>query len=292
MLYTQFLNYLGLYSYICNLENSIDYYKKACSKNQKDEIAYKNLKERLEKYKGEYQRLNEPLSKLKLKNIILNEWNLIAKQILNDSKLFQKVDSMCKLPIYALVLYLVKYEMEFKEMYEFLINHDLYDSNSCIGNSSEPFFSLLPQKNFHIFCTLNEKVIKDRRTDFHILQNGSDYFEYRLFDRKQNPQDKEYWNNHLLWCLQSNLSVLDSRRYKSIEKISCWEYTPNIYEIFKKENHLELLIAYLLTEEGIQKQYENSIYPSVERNRAIDFYIKKLSEIGKESILLKKLKNQ
>lgn len=292
MEFSLFLNNLGLYNEILLLQKIIDSYKIMCSNNREDVEVYNRFYSSLKQYYKEYQKLLHPLSKEHLKNKLLLEWNLIAPKLLENPEWIEKTDIYCKLPIYALVQNIVKEELEFFEFYAFLIENKLYNPNISVGVSEEPFFSMLPKKNLNIFSSLNELVIKDKRTDFHILQNGSDFFEYCLYWLKTAlSQDKKYWEQHLLWCLENNLSVLDSKRYQSIKKENSWDYIPNIYEIFNKENHLDAFVSFLLTEEGIQIQCKNSIYPSIEREKAIDFYCERLIEVGKENSLLKRLKS-
>lgn len=290
-IYNQFLNDLGMYNRLLSLQKIITTYEHWCG-NENEKECLGRLRKSLEGFQLQYQVISNSLSKEALKSKIFANWNFISQILLKEPKLIEERDLEFKLPIYALVQDIVRSEIDFITIYAFFIENNLFDPNCSVGVSNEPFFSMIPQKELNIFSHLNEKVITDKRTDFHILRNGSDVFEYGIFFLKESKTayEKEYWHKYLLWCLQSNLSVLDSMRYMSAKKKICYEYTPNIYEIFRPENHLDDLAKYLLSEEGIKKQYENSIYPSKERDKAIDFYMKKLTEVGVEASLLRRLK--
>lgn len=288
--FISFLNNLGIYNKLLSLQKIIEDYIIMCSTNKEDIRVYNRLHKSLKLYQDEYQKIIQPLSKTHLKERILSEWKWIAPMLIKNPKLIEERDSSCKLPIYALVQTIVKEELDFYEIYAFIIEHKLYNPNINIGISDEPFFAMIPKENLDIFCSLNEVVLKDERTDYHILQNGSDFFEYSLYHYKAKAKDQKYWKKHLLWCLQSNLSVLDSKRYKSLAKKNGFDFCPIIYEIFNEKNNLDFLVSFLLTEKSIYIQCKNSIYPSIERNKAIDFYCEKLEEIGMENILLKSLK--
>lgn len=289
--YIEFINKLGLFVKIINLESLIDYYKGSCLKNE-NQVCYSNLKNSLNECLREYQLLlneNKYENRDHLKREILDEWDNVSKILLSDN-VYNVRNKDGKL-IYGMILEIVKVDLDFSSIYLFLIENDLYDPNVACWVSLEPFYSILPMNNLLLFKEANKRVILDSRTDFHILRNASDTFEYAsyYYRHTSNEEEKMYWHEYLLWTLSGNLSVLDSRRFKELNKKIYWNYTPLVYQIYGDET-FAYLADYLSLDEAIEKQCCNTLYPSEERTKALDFYIKELEKRGVTNSHLLELK--
>lgn len=75
-------------------------------------------------------------------------------------------------------------------------------------------------------------------------------------------------------AVKGSCSLLDSKRFHGI---LTYEMNPNIFDIIQHPK-LERIQTYLLSEEGANKQLENAIYHSLERDKAIDFYIERITD--------------
>lgn len=289
--YLEYINKLGLFLRIINLESLIQYYRKVCLNNVNEEC-YSNLKNSLDNCLVNYQLLLDESryrTRDELKKSILSEWHDIAKILLKNN--FSNIRNKDGKLIYGMILEIVKEDLDFGLIYLFLIEHNLYDPNVACWTSAEPFYTILPTNDFPSFRKANKKVILDKRTDFHILRNGDDIFEYASYYYRSsgNEEEKKYWREFFLWALSGNLSVLDSKRFKDVYRKWCWDYKPLVYQIFEK-GIFSYLVDYLCTDEGIYRQCCNALYPTDEQAKALDFYIKELENRGITSPHLLELK--
>ena len=280
--YLEFLNLISLYNEILNLDDHISTYIKCCENNKDDKETYANLSKRLEEYKRRRTNIlnsNGITSYIPLLYKIISKWeNIVKKGILFNIDINSIVDKEGH-PLYILILNIVNKREEFKHIYKYLIENGLYDPNRIYGVSDEPFFSMLPRFSIYDLKECNKKVTTNPNTDFHILRNGMDMLYYALVSLKEakSIEEKEYWEEYIMWCLKGSYSVLDSKRYQSSLKKVMHDYVPKIFNLYSSEFYVPQNIReYLLTKECVIKQCENSLYPSVERNEAIDFYVSKL----------------
>lgn len=279
--YIEFINKLDLYCQLLELEELISGYQVSCI-NNRDQDCFHNLKSSLDKYVKEYQDIlknNDYKSRDELKKNLLDIWS--NNQIGESLSEFYIIKNENYKSIYGLIEEIVSKDLDFSHIYLFLIDHGLYDPNVACGISHEPFYTLLPVNNIIMFKDANKKVIMDSRTDFHLLRNGTDIFDYvcYFYNQATNITEKDYWRCYLLWMLQSNLSIFDSLRFQSVDKKISWEYEPLVYQIFSNDK-LCFLMDYLCSSEGILRQYKNAKYPSDTQKKAIDFYIDELDKRG------------
>ncbi len=289
--YVDFINKLGLYSAILELEELISYYKGACVNNREEEC-FNNLKNSLDKHMEDKRRIlssNSYMDRDSIKKELLDDWKYLSKSK-TLSEYYEIKNQRNKL-LYGMIEEIVSKDLDFSSIYLFLIEHNLYNPNMACGVSLEPFYTMLPVNDLELFRAANKKVITDERTDFHILRNGMDAFIYACYCYKDATRDteKDYWHCYLLWALQGNLSILDSLRFQSVDKIISWDYEPIIYQIFS-DRSLNFLVDYLCSEEGILRQCHNSLYPCETQAMAVDFYIRQLNKRGIQSNCLLNLK--
>lgn len=289
--YIEFINKLGLFSNIINLELLIEKYKIACSKPD-NQACLANLKNGLDNYLVGYQLLleqNHYRTRDELKKEILHDWESISKILLNDN--YSNIRNDNNKLIYGMILEIIKEDLDFSSIYLFLVEHNLYDPNVACFTSLEPFYTILPLNDLILFKEANKKVILDNRTDFHILRNGSDIFEYASYHYRycSSQEEKNYWHDYFFWALSGNLSVLDSKRFQALNSSLCWDYPPLVYQIYENEI-FAYLADYLSTDGGILIQCQNALYPSGEQSKAIDFYIKELEKRNISNDNLLKLK--
>lgn len=282
--YEIFLNAIGTYLDLLMLEEKIQIYKKMMDNNRDEKEVYKNLKNAMLDYQSEKSMLLGNSQIEKMREDILDMWSSIQNDLLELPILYHSKVRKRGLPLYAIVQEIVKYDLTFLDMYQFLIQNNLYHPNFAYGTSDEPFFSLLPDDPINCFYQLNMLVIQNPQMDFHILNNGSDIIKDALYylSDSQDEVHKNYWKDYIMAAVKGNCSLLDSRHYHGV---SNYEMEPSIFQVM---NHPELeeIQSYLLSEQGISKQIENSLYPSLERDKAIDFYIERINNIS----ILEKLK--
>lgn len=146
---------------------------------------------------------------------------------------------------------------------------------------------MLPIEPLDTFYKINMKVINNSTTDFHILRNGTDIIQYAFFQQteSQNERLKEYWQDYIVNAIKGSYSLLDAKRYRGILS---YENKPNIFDIINRDDLTELN-NYLLSEQGVENQIRNALYPSIERDYAINFYLEHLPnrKINKKLELLK-----
>lgn len=291
--YLKFINKMGLYCEIIGLESTIAYYQGACA-NPGNKDCFINLKNSLDSYLKELEQLlksNNYLDREELKKEILDKWSDISEILLKEENYDER--NQYNKVIYGMVLELVKEDLDFSSIYLFLVEHGLYNPNTACWISSEPFYTILPTNDINLFKEANKKVILDERTDFHILRNASDIFEHAWYCYKSatSELEKYYWHDYLLWTLDGNLSILDSKRFKAVNKKLSWDYKPIVYQIFANEQ-LTYLQDYLSTDAGILKQCQNTLYSSSTQLEAIDFYIRELEKRGIHNRHLLELKSK
>lgn len=281
--YLEFLNLISLYNEIIDLDDHISTYIKCCENNKDDKKTHANLTKRLEEYKNRRMNIlnsNGIPSYIPLLYNIITKWDdIVKKGILFNIDINSILDKNGK-PLYIIILSIVNKREEFKHIYKYLIENGLYDPNRIYGVSDEPFFSILPDFSIYDLKECNKKVTTNSETDFHILRNGTDMLYYALVSLKEAKgiEERDYWCEYIMWCLQGSYSVLDSKRYQSTLKKVTYDYVPKIFNLYSSEFYVPQNVRdYLLTEECVIKQCENSIYPSQERNEAIDFYVSKLN---------------
>ena len=281
--YLEFLNLVSLYNELLSLDSSIKNYTKSCENNKDDEEVLIKLTKRVEQFESKKREVlitNGLDSYIPLLCGIIDRWEkIVKKEILFNIDINTTTENN-KLPLYGLIQSIVNKTQEFKFIYKYIIENELYDPNHAIGVSDEPFFSLLPNYLIEDLKDCNNRVLTNPNTDFHILRNGTDMIEYALISLKKakNKEEKEYWENYIMWSLNGSCSILDSKRFTFSSKKFSYEYKPTIMNIFSYEfSENEHIINFLLTEEAAIKQYDNSLYPSKSRNDAIDFYVSKLN---------------
>lgn len=277
--YTQFLNAIGTYLDLLELDAHIQLHQKMMD-NNKDEIeVYQRLKNRKDSYQQEKDAIleNNPIENGKE---ILSMWGFVQNYLLDNPKelntLYSSKKGRRELPVYALCQEIVKYDIAFYDMYCFLIHHNLYNPNFEYGFSDEPFFTMLPIDPIEQFYQINQMVVAHPETNFHILRNGSDVIEWALhyLSTSKDTITRDYWENYIMTAIKGNCSLLDSKRYHGVFSL---EVKPSIFCIMQ-HSHLESIHSYLLSEQGICKQIENALYPSLERDKAIDFYIERIED--------------
>lgn len=274
--YIEFLILIEKLKRILILEKMINDYKISIEQNQDCPTILPNLTKSLMNYQHEQLTL---LKKYKNKEELIEQifgYMPSIKELISQTKIDSELKTNEKsLPLYGLILEIVQKREEFVDFYNFIIEQNFYNPNGICGISDEPFFSMLPTNSLAQIKESNKKVMMNSQTDFHILRNGSDFIECIIFwyHKTKSLEEKEYWQELILCALKGTGSILDTKRFDYISKKYFYEQEPTIFTLFKEENkELRIVKEYLLTEEGIKKQYENALYPSHRRNEAIDFY--------------------
>lgn len=278
--YKSFLNTIGTYWDLLELDKIIQIYQKMMIKNINEKDVYKNLKNTRNLYQYKKNMMLENNKMKDVKEEILSMASSILNYLLDNKKeldtLYYSKIWKRKLPLYAIFQEIVKYDISFFNIYDLLIKNDLYNPNLEYGVSDEPFYTLLPIEPINFFYQINQKVIENPETDFHILKNGSDAIECALYflSNSENEMKENYWKDYIMSAVKGSCSLLDSRRF---HRRLTYEINPSIFDIMQHPK-LERIQTYLLSEEGANKQLENAIYPSLERDEAIDFYIERIAD--------------
>lgn len=262
------------------LDELINFYQGQMLNNIDEKEVYENLKNSRDSYQKQKDIILGNNTMEDSKKELISGFNFIFNYLVENTKeldtlYFSKGENR-RLPLYAIFQEIVKRDMDFYDIYRRLIQNNLYNPNLEYGVSDEPFFTLLPIEPVDAFYQINQKVIANSKTDFHILRNGSDAIEDALYhlSNSKNQMVSDYWKDYIMTSIKGNCSLLDSRRY---HRTFSYEVTPSIFHVLP---HLELskIRDYLLSEEGIYKQIENAIYPSIERDKAIDFYVEQITD--------------
>ena len=286
--FKQFLDAIGTYWDILELEECVLLYQNMMINNKEDKEVYERLKITRDSYMQQKAIILGNKRIEGLKEEILSSWNLIHEYLLNNRKeldvLYTSKRGKRRLPIYAIIQEIVKQDITFFPIYQQLIQNNLYNPNLEYGVSDEPFFALLPTENLEQFYQINQSVISNPNTDFHILKNGSDIMEYAMFylSESQNEMTKKYWEDYIWNAIKGSCSLLDAKRFHGVLP---YEMEPTIFPIMHYPK-LERIKDYILSEQGINKQIENAIFPSLVRNKAIDFYIEQIKDSGMHKKLL------
>lgn len=280
--YTSFLNTIGIYLDLLELDKIIQTYQKMMTNNINEKEIYENLKNTINFYQQEKNVIlgNNKMEDVKeeilsMKDFILN-YLLDNKEQLDTLTLYHSKIGKRRLPLYAIFQEIVKCDISFFNIYVSLIQNNLYNPNFAYGVSDEPFYTLLPIEPIDLFYQINQIVIGNPKTDFHILRNGSDVIAHALncLSNSENERIENYWKDYIMNAVKGSCSLLDSRRYHGVLN---YEMNPSIFNIMQHPK-LERVQAYLLSEQGANKQLENAIYPSLERDKAIDFYIERIMD--------------
>ena len=279
--YQQFINKAKDYQDLLMLRQEIMDYEYFIDRNKEESRVVKNFLERSQAKKElEIKILNQNniISPKDLKEKILEQWSNFYERMLIKEEDINLCSTSCNktknLPLYAVVQNIVLKDHDFISIYQTIIDNGLYDPNYPCGTSNEPFFTMLPIHPLQSLSNINEKVTKDKRADFHLFCNGTDIIERAIWYARNGDteEDRNYWHSYILWCVQGNCSLLDSKRFYSSQKKKTYEYTPSIFALFERIKDFPKIKEYVLAEEGVEKQISNSIYPSNRRNVAIDFY--------------------
>lgn len=289
--YLEFLNLMEKLKRILILEKLINDYKKAIVQNQDCPEIIPNLTKTCKEYQKEcFRYLKTYKNKEEIIEQIFSKLPSIKKLILESKINVELKTNKESLPLYGLILEIVQEREEFTDFYNFIIEHNFYNPNVSCGISDEPFFSILPTNTLKNIKESNKKIMVNPSTDFHILRNGSDFIESVIFwyHNAKSLEEKKYFQELLLCIFKGNGSLLDSKRFKYVSKNYSYEQKPTIYSLFSENNQeLEKVKEYLLTPEGIKKQCENALYPSLARNEAINFYLSMIKEQDLAKNLLK-----
>lgn len=278
--YTNFLNVVGTYWDLLELDEIIKIYQKMMTNNMDEKRVYENLKNTINSYQQEKSVILGNNKMEDIKEQILSMQDLILNYLLDNKKeldiLYHSKIGKRRLPLYAIFQEIVKYDISFFYIYGSLIQNNLYNPNLEYGVSDEPFYTLLPIEPINRFYQINQMVIGNPKTDFHILKNGSDVIECALYSlsNSENEKIENYWKEYIMNAVKGSCSLLDSKRYHGI---LTYEMSPNIFNVMQHPK-LERIQTYLLSEQGANKQLENAIYPSLERDKAIDFYIERITD--------------
>lgn len=278
--YINFLNRVGTYWDLLVLDELIKLYQGQMVNNIDEKGVYENLKNSRDSYQKQKDMILGNNTMEDIKEEILSRCDLIFNYLIENTKeldtLYSSKRANRRLPLYAIFQEIVKKDMDFYDIYRLFIQNNLYNPNLEYGVSDEPFFTLLPIEPINLFYQTNQMVIANSKTDFHISRNGSDAIENALYhlSNSKNQMVRDYWEDYIMTSITGNCSLLDSRRY---HRTFFYEVTPSIFHVM---SHLELqkIRDYLLSEQGIYKQIENAIYPSLERDKAIDFYVEQIKD--------------
>lgn len=278
--YTNFLDTIGTYWDLLELDETIQIYQKMMINNMNEKDIYENLKNTRNNLSAQKNMILENNRMKDVKEEILSMTGSILNHLLDNKKeletLYHSKIGKRRLPLYAIFQEIVKSDISFFNIYDLLIQNDLYNPNLEYGVSDEPFYTLLPIEPINLFYQVNQKVIGNPQTDFHILKNGLDSIECALYflSNSENETEENYWKDYIMSAVKGSCSLLDSRRFHG--RLT-YEMNPSIFDIMQHPK-LERIQMYLLSEQGANKQLENAIYPSLERDEAIDFYVERITD--------------
>lgn len=207
--------------------------------------------------------------------------------LLYFEKITRNLFNYNKRPIYVdIMTHIRKENLDMIPIYSDLILNRLFhpNRNGC-GTSNEIFWTSLPNIAFEkSLKDLNKLVICDERTDYHLLGNGSDlincFLGTLIAGQSTNySDDKIKYNIEIIdHIFRNNCSILDTYRDNGNWRGN--HYQPLIHLLFEKEycdeakDMIENLRLYLLSPAGITNQISVTKYPTIERNKPIDYYIK------------------
>lgn len=188
-----------------------------------------------------------------------------------------------------------------------IVNFKLYNPNLPTGVSREPFWTCFPNPytlNELALLSYKEKVVLDERTNYYILNNGSDAVKILLppspiYNGVKTLSYKEQFDLELFSKIikERNFSVLDTVRltsenspFYSNNNRSLLEF---LFEDYQNEYKLIKDIKdYLLSKNGINKQIRGALYREPFRNDVIDMYIDLITKVNGEELEGEKKKLQ
>lgn len=179
-------------------------------------------------------------------------------------------------------------EFDFISILKDIVNYKLYNPNIATGASREPFWTCFPNP-FALdelsLLSYKEKVVLDERTNYYVLNNGSDAVKILLppspiYNGVKTLSKEEEFDLDLFSKIikERNFSVLDTIRLKGENSLIYYNGNHSLLNYLFEEFQNEYVVvsdvkSYLLSKKGINEQIIGAKYREPYRNDAIDMYI-------------------
>lgn len=236
------------------------------------------------------------------------EFLTLYKIYYNETLEKGKTDTHRRFTFYNNIAIFVRWkEYDFIPILIDIVNFKLYNPNLSTGASREPFWTCFPNPfalNELSLLSYKEKVVLDERTNYYILNNGSDAVKTLLppspmYNGVRTLSKEKKFDLKLFSKIikERNFSVLDTVRltsenspFYSNNNRSLLEF---LFEDYQSEyKTIKDIKDYLLSKKGINEQIRGAFYREPFRNDVIDMYIDLITKVNDEELEKEKKKLQ